>query len=104
MPESRALASLAGLEAALDSDDQKAVGEAVDLILTLHAMILSFGGIPLLWYGDEIGTLNDNSFLEDSNKARDARWIHRPRIDWTRAEKRNRAVRSNGASSRDSSA
>jgi amylosucrase len=84
-----ALSSLVGLESALEADDQKAIGEAIDLILTLHAMILSFGGIPLLWYGDEIGTLNDNSFLEDSYKARDTRWIHRPRMDWTRAEKRH---------------
>jgi amylosucrase len=51
-------------------------------------MILAFGGIPLIWYGDELGTLNDNSFLDDVNKAGDNRWIHRPRIDWNRAERR----------------
>lgn len=51
-------------------------------------MILSFGGIPLLWYGDELGTLNDRTFLADQNKAGDSRWIHRPRIDWERAELR----------------
>ncbi|GAB0150177.1 MULTISPECIES: amylosucrase [unclassified Marichromatium] len=86
---SGALASLAGLEAALESGDQQAIDQAVDLILTLHAMILSFGGIPLIWYGDELGTLNDNSFLEDATKAGDSRWIHRPRIDWGRAERRH---------------
>ncbi len=84
-----ALASLAGLETALEADDQQAVAQAVELILTLHAMILSFGGIPLIWYGDELGTLNDSSFLEDIDKANDTRWIHRPRIDWQRAERRN---------------
>ncbi|NEX23349.1 alpha-amylase [Thiorhodococcus mannitoliphagus] len=84
-----ALASLAGLETALEMQDQEAIDHAVNLILTLHGMILSFGGIPLIWYGDEIGTLNDSSFLDDVNKAGDARWIHRPRIDWTRAERRH---------------
>ena len=52
-------------------------------------MILSFGGIPLLYYGDEIGTLNDGTFLQDERKARDNRWMHRPRIDWEKAEKRH---------------
>ncbi|MBK1719050.1 amylosucrase [Thiocystis violacea] len=84
-----ALASLAGLESALETDDQPAIDQAIALILTLHGMILSFGGIPLIWYGDEIGTLNDRSFLDDVNKASDARWIHRPRIDWERAERRH---------------
>ncbi|NCA68616.1 MAG: alpha-amylase [Sphingobacteriia bacterium] len=84
-----ALASLAGLETALESADEEAIEHIIDLILTLHAMILSFGGIPLLWYGDEIGTLNDFSFLDDRDKASDNRWIHRPRIDWSRAERRH---------------
>ena len=52
-------------------------------------MILAFGGIPLLYYGDEIGTLNDVSYLDDVSKANDTRWLHRPRIDWNRAELRN---------------
>lgn len=83
-----ALASLAGLEVALEQDDPSAINDAIDLILTLHAMILSFGGIPLIWYGDEIGTCNDDSFLDDAAKAGDSRWVHRPRIDWERAERR----------------
>lgn len=85
---SGALASLAGLESALESGDAAAIDRAIDLILLLHSLILSFGGIPLLWYGDELGTLNDCSFLNDANKAADSRWIHRPRIDWQKAERR----------------
>jgi amylosucrase len=79
---SGSLASLAGLEAALDSGDELAIQQSIDLILLLHSMIMSFGGIPLLYYGDEIGTLNDGQYLEDLNKAQDNRWMHRPRIDW----------------------
>ena len=79
---SGSLASLAGLEAALESGDEDAIQRSIDLILLLHSMIMSFGGIPLLYYGDEIGTLNDRSYLDDTNKASDSRWMHRPRIDW----------------------
>jgi amylosucrase len=86
---SGSLASLVGLEAALEQESDEAIDRAVKLILLLHGMILSFGGIPLLYYGDEIGTLNDCSFLQDENKAGDNRWMHRPRIDWEMAERRH---------------
>ncbi|MEJ2535423.1 MAG: alpha-amylase family glycosyl hydrolase, partial [Gammaproteobacteria bacterium] len=87
---SGALASLAGLESALESGDEAEISRRIDLVLMLHAVILSFGGIPLLYYGDEIGTLNDYGFLVDEHKAGDSRWIHRPEIDWERAGRRRR--------------
>jgi len=65
-----------------------AIKESIDLILLLHSMIMSYGGIPLLYYGDEIGTLNDYDYLADTSKAQDNRWIHRPRIDWDKADLR----------------
>jgi len=83
------LASLAGLEAALDNEDAQEVDKAIERILLLHSMIMAFGGIPLFYYGDEIGALNDVSYLEDMSKANDSRWIHRPRIDWEIAEMRH---------------
>jgi amylosucrase len=86
---SGSLASLVGLEASIEQQDDEAIDRAVNLILLLHGMTCSFGGIPLLYYGDEIGTLNDCSFLQDENKAGDNRWMHRPRIDWDRAELRH---------------
>ena len=55
----------------------------------MYGMVLSFGGIPLLYYGDEIGTLNDCGYLQDENKSGDNRWVHRPRIDWEKAERRH---------------
>jgi len=87
---SGSLASLVGLEAALESGLEAAINESVDLILLLHGMIMSFGGIPLLYYGDEIGMLNDFSYMEDEAKAHDTRWIHRPVIDWNKSELRHR--------------
>jgi amylosucrase len=79
---SGSLASLVGLESALESGDAERIQQSIDIILLLHSMILSFGGIPLLYYGDEVGTINDSSFLEDESKANDSRWMHRPKIDW----------------------
>ncbi len=86
---SGSLASLVGLESALENGDESAAQRSIDQILLLHSMIMSFGGIPLLYYGDEIGTFNDCTFLEDENKAHDNRWMHRPRIDWDKAARRN---------------
>ena len=83
------LASLAGLEAALESGDEEAVSQSIDLILLLHGMIMSYGGIPMLYYGDEIGMLNDFSYMNDEEKAQDTRWIHRPNIDWEKAGRRH---------------
>lgn len=83
------LASLVGLESAQESGDEEAIDAAINIILLLNSMILSFGGIPLLYYGDEIGTLNDYGYQQDESKLNDSRWIHRPIIDWQKAELRN---------------
>ncbi len=83
------LASLVGLEAALEADDAVNVQASVERILLLHSLILSFGGIPLLYYGDEIGTLNDESFRQDGTRAFDSRWISRPTYNWSVVERRH---------------
>jgi amylosucrase len=44
-------------------------------------VILTIGGIPLIYLGDEIGTLNDYSFREDPAKLDDSRWVHRSKAD-----------------------
>jgi len=79
-------ASLAGLERALDAGDPRLVDRAVDRILLGHALIASFGGIPLIYMGDEIAMLNDYGYRDDPEIAHDSRWLHRPRMDWTLAE------------------
>ncbi len=40
-------------------------------------VILSSGGIPLIYLGDEVGTLNDLSYQDDVSKTEDSRWVHR---------------------------
>jgi amylosucrase len=81
-------ASLAGLEIALEKGDSYEIDLALRRILLLHSMILAFGGIPLLYMGDEIGLLNDDSYLQDPHLAGDNRWLHRPRMAWELAAKR----------------
>jgi amylosucrase len=75
-------ASLLGLEKALRLAKTEAVDTAVKKILMLHGIILSFGGIPLIYAGDELGTLNDYSYLEDEHKRQDNRWVNRPSHNW----------------------
>ena len=88
---SGSLASLIGLQAALESGDQEGIDNSVQHILLLHSMIMSFGGIPLLYYGDEIGTLNDTAYLNDDNKINDSRWAHRSSFDWEKADLRHQS-------------
>ena len=44
----------------------------------------------MLYYGDELGYLNDYSFQHDPAKSYDNRWMHRPLIDWEKAKKRHK--------------
>ena len=55
----------------------------------VHSIILSTGGIPLIYSGDEIATLNDYGYLEDPHRQQDSRWAHRSVFDWERAEDRH---------------
>lgn len=83
------LASLAGLEKAIEADDSQAIELALKRIRLLNSINLSIGGIPLIYQGDELGILNDHSYLEDEFKRDDARWVNRPAItqaDVDRAE------------------
>jgi amylosucrase len=73
-------ASLAGLEFALQTNDQTEIELAKRRVLLLHGLILTLGGMPLLYLGDELGVLNDYSFTQDPGKAHDSRWVHRPQL------------------------
>ncbi len=53
------------------------------------ALIFSQPGIPLLYSGDEIATLNDQSYKKDMHKQAEGRWVHRAKFDWKRAKKRH---------------
>jgi amylosucrase len=81
-------ASLAGLEKALKEEGPQQVELAIKRILLLHGLILTAGGIPLLYLGDEIGTLNDYSYQDDPAHLADSRWVHRVKADWNLYERR----------------
>jgi amylosucrase len=86
-------ASLAGLEQALDLADPVLIEHAVRRILLIHGITLSYGGIPLIYLGDELGLLNDYGYRDHADKAGDSRWAHRPAFDWPLAEGRRRKGR-----------
>ena len=86
---SGSLASLVGLEAALESGNEADIDSAIRWITLLHGVILSFGGIPLLYYGDAVGMTNSPAYLEDPTKRSDNRWVHRYVFDWDKAERRH---------------
>ncbi len=86
---SGATASLTGLEAALEQQDESAIDLAIRRILLLHSAIMFRGGIPVIHMGDEVGLLNDYSYLNDPIKAKDSRWLHRPSMDWAKADRRH---------------
>ena len=50
-------------------------------LLLLYGVVLSTGGIPLLYLGDEVATLNDHGYAMDPDKVVDSRWLHRPPRD-----------------------
>jgi amylosucrase len=58
-------------------------------VLLLHGVAMATGGVPLLYLGDEVGMLNDHSYLNDPGKAGDSRWVHRPLVPETRFEQRH---------------
>jgi len=81
-------ASLAGLEKAIAVETEIEVELAIKRIALIHGIILTIGGIPLIYLGDELGTLNDYSYLEDKAKAHDSRWVHRPKTKSSKSDKR----------------
>jgi amylosucrase len=60
----------------------------VDRLETLYSVVFSYGGIPLLWMGDELGLGNDDRWAENPLHADDNRWLHRPPMDWAAAARR----------------
>lgn len=79
-------ASLAGLEKAVEEGDEEAVELAVARIALMYAVISGYGGVPLLYMGDELGMFNDMHYVDDPSHAEDNRWAHRPFMDWDLAK------------------
>ena len=81
-------ASLCGIESAAAAGDEAELTLALRRLESMYAVVFSFGGIPLIYMGDELAMPNDPGWAEDPAHAQDNRWMHRPRMDWARAARR----------------
>lgn len=84
---SGSLASLCGLEYGIDGNDSFVIEQSIKKIILMQAHSMFLGGIPMLYYGDELAYVNDYSFREDPAKSYDNRWMHRPVMDWSKKYK-----------------
>ena len=75
-------ASLCGLEKAIHERDEYQGELAIKRIILLQVFAFVANGIPVLYSGDEIGQLNDYSYIQDPHKGRDSRFLHRGPFDW----------------------
>ena len=60
-------------------------------VLNLYALLFSNIGVPIIYYGDEIGLTNDLEFFENFSRKtgyKDARFVNRGNMKWEIAEKR----------------
>ncbi|MEY3407382.1 MAG: amylosucrase, partial [Actinomycetota bacterium] len=76
------LASMLGVEKAVAANDGLALDIAIARINCAYAMVYGFGGIPLLYMGDELAITNDYGFEKVAEHADDNRWLHRPQMPW----------------------
>lgn len=60
---SGSLASLCGLESAIEAKDSALIQTSINKILLMQAQSMFVGGVPMLFYGDELGYTNDYSYL-----------------------------------------
>ncbi len=78
--------ALRRLDAAVDEEGFEEAAQAVDVavarLLLGYAVVYGWGGIPVIWSGDEIAQLNDEHWDEVPEHDGDNRWAHRPRLDW----------------------
>jgi amylosucrase len=78
-------ASLCGIESALAGGGEEELTLAIRRLESMYAVVFSFGGIPLIYMGDELAMRSDPRWREDPAHAGDNRWMHRPPMDWAQA-------------------
>jgi amylosucrase len=78
-------AALAGIDAARDGSDPTALDVAVARLLLAYSIVAGWGGVPVVWSGDELAARNDADWATEPGHSTDNRWVHRPRLDPDRA-------------------
>jgi amylosucrase len=79
---SGSMAALCGLEKALNENNEREIKLAIKRINLQHAVILSLGGLPMIYSGDEVALPNNYEYLNDESKKYDNRWLHRSKMNW----------------------
>ena len=69
--------------------DQAELTPAIRRLESMYAVVFSFGGIPLIYMGDELALRNDTGWAGDPAHEHDNRWMHRPLMDWDAAARRH---------------
>jgi amylosucrase len=82
-------ASLTGLAHAHALGDTTGTGLGLARLFLAHAIIAGWGGIPVVWSGDELGMPNDPRWAQEPGHEDDNRWAHRERLDWGLAARRD---------------
>ena len=77
------MASLSGLEQALERNNALLKEMALKRMKMMYATLFALPGIPLLYAGDERAVLNDYTYRDDLHKTHDSRWVHRIKKDWS---------------------
>lgn len=80
-------ASLSGLES-FSNEEEKEM--ALKRIFLMHSLIYFLNGIPMLNSADEIGSVNDYSYMDDKKRKDDSRNLHRFIFDWNKARLRKK--------------
>lgn len=73
-------AQLTGLAAARDRHDEDAGALAVAAARLAHTIAYGYGGIPVIWSGDEVAALDDPAWAAEPGHEDDNRWSHRVRL------------------------
>jgi amylosucrase len=74
-------AALCGIAEARERGDAAALELGIRRLVLLYAVTYGWGGIPLLYMGDELAQGNDERYRDDPALAGDNRWMHRPWFD-----------------------
>jgi len=80
---SGSMAALCGFERAVKENNEKEIQLAIKRINLQHAIILSLGGLPMIYSGDEVALPNNYEYLNDETKKYDNRWLHRSKMNWS---------------------
>lgn len=82
-------ASLTGMEKGIENSNEMEIDFSIKRMTLLYAVTMFIGGIPLIYLGDELALLNNDSYRNEPGKEGDSRWVHRVPLDADSFARRN---------------